>query len=271
MIDDAFVQRYDIIGDVAHVRILVHSAIFETRMNNNAGRMAYITSILVLLILLTSQIPAPVKLPSSLHVPLVAQTGENWCWAACTEMVSRYYNTATHGTAPILYQCQIVASRFTDTTFSCDSVRVGHVPAYFDILGAPFPGDSNDQCFGYTRSYTPPHGLGLPSALNVDSLESQIASGRPVIFEWSWSDLFSDSQDSLGAHWMVAEGIPYSSYIQSHAWVSILDPDPPGKGRHRIISYAEYANDKALTIPGSSVDYVFNAHGQDCYNIKFSK
>ena len=36
-----------------------------------------------------------------LNVPLIAQEQNKWCWAACTEMVSRYYGNDK------VYQCEM--------------------------------------------------------------------------------------------------------------------------------------------------------------------
>ncbi|MDP4219018.1 MAG: papain-like cysteine protease family protein [Bacteroidota bacterium] len=217
------------------------------------------------------------RVPSTLHVPLIGQIGDYWCWAACTEMVTTYYHNTIDSTAPIIKQCNLVKLLYKDTCcLDCKTVQPGNVPAEFDQNGAPFPQtDPNSaNCEGYTYSVTQGPDTHLSWAvvmLSEDSLRAQIRNRMPVIFEWFWTADVLDSATQQDAHIMVAEGIPHSSYIYSHMWIAINDPLPTGRGRHRIISYAEYANIKPMTIPGSPLQYTYSTHGMDYYAFHYQK
>ena len=105
--------------------------------------------------------------------------------------------------------------------------------------------------------------------LPFDSLKWIIAHKSPVIFEWGWEGITIATIDSGSTHYMVAEGIPHSSYINDPGWVSVNDPWPIGMGKHRIMAYSEYANHIPTSSPGSNT-IVFNAHGVDYFGFQHS-
>lgn len=212
----------------------------------------------------------PVKTPpNSLHVPFIAQIGDEWCWAACTEMVSKYYHQKIDPHAPVIGQCELVNMVSGADKIKCPA-KVGEIPIDFDQPGTPFPTLGDTNCKGYhTVSTFNPNSSSAP--LSAEQLMSQIASGLPVIFEWNWGGMTIDSSNQNGSHFMVAEGIPHSSYITSHIWISVHDPLPAGRGRHRIISYAEYANDKPMTLPGVPPEFIFCSHASDYYQLTYKK
>lgn len=208
--------------------------------------------------------------PSSLHVPLVGQLASEWCWAACTEMVTRYYHDSINTAAPIMLQCSLVNLAFTWLPpLDCDTVNSGNPPsAAYDMSATPFPNLGNGNCNGYTTSST----LGAPyKALPWDSLVSRISQRMPVIFNWGYAGVLQSTggPGTGGNHYLVAEGCPTSKYIPDN-WISINDPEPVGRGTHRIISYFEYANKKPLTIEGDTLPYAWASHGYDMYDFNYT-
>jgi hypothetical protein len=216
------------------------------------------------------------QVPSSLHVPLIPQIGNTWCWAAVTEMITTYYHNAIDTNAPVIRQCDLCKLSAADScNFNCDTLKAGNVPYSCDqFFGAPFPSTPIDSisCLGYIKSMTTGPDMrekGKEILLSQEHLVEQIRHRIPVIFTWFWSGLTTDATEQ-DSHFLVAEGIPHSSYITSHIWVSVHDPWPVGRGGHRIISYPEYANMKPTSIM-SSLSYVFTSHGQDFYDFKYTR
>jgi hypothetical protein len=183
-------------------------------------------------------------------------------------MVTKYYQEKINPQAPWIRQCQLV-NIVQNAKVDCPGIP-GKIPSDWDQDGDPFPtlGDSN--CMGYhaVQTYNP-NSSSVP--LTPQVLAAQIAAGLPVVFDWLWIGLTVDSSNQSGNHWIVAEGIPHSSYINTHMWVSVNDPLPAGRGRHRIISYPEYANQKPMTLPGYPPEFSFSTHGVDYYQLTYTK
>ncbi len=210
--------------------------------------------------------------PSSLHVPLVGQLGSWWCWAACTEMVSRYYHDSINTAAPIITQCSIVNLAFYWLPpLDCDTVNSSNPPdAANDMPATPFPklGITN-SCEGYSVISTSE--VVDMKALSWDSLVSQISQRMPVIFNWGYAGILRSTggPGTGGNHYLVVEGCATSKYIADN-WISINDPAPVGRGTRRIISYFEYANKKPLTIEGDTLPYAWSSHGNDIYGFTYT-
>ncbi len=198
------------------------------------------------------------SLPASLHVPFIPQKGNTWCWAACTEMAMKYYHDKINPNAPAYSQCELVKMSNPGDGTHCPPDTI---PADRGLNQSGFP---FDQTCGYQIKHT----YGRGSALSQQQLEAQIAAKVPVIFQWQWSGITHTTRDSYDFHWLVAEGCPRSSFYPNKGWVSIHDPLPVGRGRHRIITYNEYANKRPLSFPGYT-KYVFNAHGYDYYQLQY--
>ena len=216
----------------------------------------------------TSQSPdAASAVPATLHVPFVPQIGYNWCWAACTEMVSRYYHEKIDTNAPPIFQCayaNAVNAGMGYPSLDCDTLRPGNVPDLFDQTATPFSNVGDSNCEGYLINYT----AGSNSPLSWDSLKMFIAEKQPVIFTWEWQGITFRTIDSMESHYMVAEGIPHSSYIRDPGWVSVHDPWPAGIGKHRVMAYSEYANHIPTSSPGSNT-VVYCMHGIDYFNVRY--
>ena len=236
-------------------------------MKHPIERAGYILCLfLILLIVLSGFLKLDKPVPASLHVPFIAQTGRTWCWAACTEMVSRYYHDKIDPTAPIITQCDIVKASYGGScNMPCPPPDT--LPPECDNSGNwPFT-----PPLGWSYSFT--EGVAPKAALTWEELQREIRDNRmPVTFQWKWKGITRSTRGYNDAHWLVAEGCPSSSYDTTRGWVSIHDPLPVGRGRHRIISYPEYANEKLVSFPGGRRydKYVFNDHGQDYYGFKYT-
>ena len=209
-----------------------------------------------------SGIPAPPKQPvpagmehCTLGVPSISQKGHYLCWAACTEMIMKYYHDHEKDTnAPVWSQCQLARTYFSilysdslilygekylyDTSIyhcPCDTCPSG-IPPPFDITGPPFL---------YQKYALPFYNVQLPDSVNWDVLRSAIDSRQPVIFEWYAAGLDSaDAYNDAGAHAYVAEGYSRTERIGTSRWVSVNDSWPrlPGdyRGHHVQMAYNQF-------------------------------
>lgn len=238
-------------------------------MNTSIEKAGYILCIFLAFVFFLNGFmkPQPPPVPASLHVPFVYQIGNNWCWAACSEMVSKYYHQKIDSLAPVFSQCMLAKSCYSIFgTMTCPVFTADSIPSACDSIGStPFCFGPNYTGKNYSFFITPTEG----TALSWDSLCAQIADSMPVIFQWGIEGITAGTQNWNGMHFLVAEGCPHSSYFDSPGWVSIHDPLPPGQGRHRIITYAEYANMRSTSLPGDSSKYVFCFHGWDRYAFKY--
>ena len=170
----------------------------------------------------------------TLGVPLIGQGMNEWCWAACTEMVSLYYHNKDQR-SNIIKQCVLVKDAYSLDSLPCDGSH--RAVEGDDKQGQPFQQDT-------TYNFNDWEGeLPLPYA----ALDSEISAGRPVIFQWGFfgvtyaKHLVIGKKDyNLGGHWLVAEGCPVSAHSDS-LWVAINDPLPVGEGRHQVMSYSAFA------------------------------
>jgi hypothetical protein len=199
--------------------------------------------------------------PPSLGVPLRSQMASELCWAACTEMVSMYYNSLTGGAAPVITQCmEVQIAGDSIPLISCDTITANNIPNFPLTPFAMY--HTYKSCWGYTPTQYSCHDC-VGAAMSWDTLSSYIRNGTPVVFGWSYQGITIKAIDSVGAHYMVAEGTPRSSYI-SHGWISVKDPWPVGKGLHRVMAYSEYANQFPPSIAGNKRK-VFSEHYNDWY------
>ncbi|HMI41821.1 MAG TPA: papain-like cysteine protease family protein [Sphingomicrobium sp.] len=100
-----------------------------------------------------------------LPVPYVMQSANNWCWAACGEMLFR------HRGQPSLTQCALAAAQFHQTC--C----ISPTPSACDLGCWP------DEAY-------PAHGMTVTpvySAMTVAQVQGQLAAGRPVQVCYKWT------------------------------------------------------------------------------------
>jgi hypothetical protein len=215
---------------------------------------------------------------NSLHVPFTPQIASNWCWVATTTMILQYESRTNANIVP-LTQCQYVKAyyksqnAYVDKLWMLDSLPLSDSALYY------FNGPGNPFIDSVGHDYTQTNLLlktqkngntiqdGVP--LTYSQLQAECIAGRPVIFGWQWQGLTQATKENNGAHFLLVEGTPYSSYFNGeNGWVSIHDPLPVGRGRHRIIRYSEYAN-KRLMEDLDNIMYAYNRHYYDTYNITF--
>ncbi len=133
--------------------------------------------------------------PTQLAVPYFRQDGNNWCWAACAEMVFRYYNVNS------LSQCDLASAQFnlqcTDPpSTACDQ------PEWPDNVYPKYQ-------MGFTAIKTP---------MSLSDVTAEINSGRPVEVYYAWT--------GGGAHVALITAV----YAGGEVWVD--DPAPQnGPGR----------------------------------------
>jgi hypothetical protein len=183
----------------------------------------------------------------SLPVRLRPQETENWCWAACGQMVMEYLGRD-------ISQCEQANNRY-DLTGCCirDLVPLranlskddSSLIAYVNCARSGWP-EFEKYNFASKRTTN--------AALKWDELKAQLSGGpdsrgRPVVFSWRWK--------KGGGHMMVAKG--YTS-IDGQNYVIILDPWPPNKGDEIIIPYSAYVED-----PGNY------SHWDDFYDLSITR
>jgi hypothetical protein len=237
----------------------------KTPLSRTIEKAGYMLLALCLIIMGASgfvQTDTPANV-NSLHVPFAPQLASNWCWAATTSMVLRYESRTNPNVKP-LSQCQYVKSfyrsqdAYVEELWRLDSLPLSKTALYY-FNG---PGDPFVYPVGHTylKKYSP---------LSYEELQAECAAGRPVIFGWQWRGLLQKTKGEIGQHFLVAEGTPRSSYFNGEwGWVSIHDPMPVNRGRHRIIRYADYANKSPMPNP-DDIMYAYSKHYSDTYNITF--
>ncbi len=192
----------------------------------------------VICILLGSRPPGP-AVPATLRVPLVGQAMSQLCWAATTEMVTSYY----HNLDPrnqFISQCELVKKANPSVMIDC--AHVGRRDSVVNEPGNPFANVNTYCTSDWNGGGTIPY----------DTLASEFAAGRPVIFQWAYYGVTTNMKSSMtkamnldypiGAHFLVAEGLPHSEHSDS-LWVSINDPLPVGQGTHKVISYSAFCGE----------------------------
>lgn len=100
-----------------------------------------------------------------LPVPYVVQTEDNWCWAACGEMLFRHRGQTN------LTQCALASAQFR--LACCPSPRA---PAACDL-----------GCWPY-NAY-PQHGLPVTQvggAMTIAQVQAELAAGRPIQVCYQW-------------------------------------------------------------------------------------
>jgi hypothetical protein len=189
---------------------------------------------------------APVKI-HSLPVRLRPQETENWCWAACGQMVMEYLGRN-------ITQCEQANNRYALTdccTRGLISLRPdllqddSSVIAYANCARPGWP-EFRKYDFAFKRTSN--------AALKWNELKAQLSGGpnsrgRLVVFSWRWN--------RGGGHMMIAKG--YTS-IDGQNYVIVLDPWPANKGDEIIIPYSAYVED-----PGNY------SHWDDFYDLSITR
>jgi hypothetical protein len=144
----------------------------------------------------------------ALPVDRIGQETNQWCWAAGTQMTTKFAGVAVK-------QCDQANARFTR-----NDCCVSPTPAACIQPGWPeFPK------WGFNTDIT---GWGV--ALTWVQLKAQIDNNHPVAYSWGWT--------GGGGHLMVA--IAYQYWAADDIWILINDPLPVGAGSSRWITYNEF-------------------------------
>lgn len=191
-------------------------------------------------------VPAGFEL-CTLGVPSISQHGHLVCWAACTEMVMRYYRFIRHFTADtVLTQCELAklinlqwrhlgnpAALQRDSLVQCPCATL---PAILDSGGYPFLAGTGITLAGYQVPSQP------SPQIDWDNLCSTLRDSVPVIFQWGATAF--DPTGVGGNHVMVAEGYSTSKHLGTSRWVSVNDPWPTDttdpRGHHMQMAYNEF-------------------------------
>jgi hypothetical protein len=148
---------------------------------------------------------APAAAPPLLAVPYHQQTQNNWCWAACCQMVFDYYRTNN------LQQCDLASQRFGQTC--CLN-----------------PSSSQCDQGEWPENVYPTYQMGftkLNSAMSFADVTAELSSRRPVEVYYAWN--------GGGAHVALITGV----FDNGDVWVH--DPWPSyGSGR-RAFSFVQSA------------------------------
>jgi Papain-like cysteine protease AvrRpt2 len=113
-----------------------------------------------------------------LPVPYLLQTQNNWCWAACCEMVFKYYG------GPLLQQCDLASRQFHTNCCATPSSPVCDKGEWPENV---YP----SQGFAFVKTYAP---------LTPSMVESELGLGRPVEIYYAW-------EGGRGAHVALITGI----------------------------------------------------------------
>ncbi len=205
--------------------------------------------------------------PATLGVPPVAQQGSQWCWAAVSEMVMRYYHDVLDrdrpdtDKAPFYTQWELGRKRFIYLHEATpgklkDTSNMPRDPKL--IQGSVF----DNQGFPYFYPYYSQ--VWVPNILSWEALCDTFTSRHPIIFMWAAKR--RDTAKFVN-HYMIAEGcsstpgILSSSGTPKYQWVSIIDPwpldDASGKSiaRHAQISYEDYRRSNRGSLLGVKKDW----------------
>jgi len=174
-----------------------------------------------------------------LPLPYKKQEATQWCWAATTEMVMRYWHSLD-STYQVLSQCEQAQNNY----YSCRWTNQRPEPLLpcssdsLNLQNVPFARTMDDII---PVKYTCKTQYG---ALTWEQLTSQIDSGSPVITMWQFAAITKSAQkkhpDALN-HFVVIDGYFISS-ITNQKFISYSDPWQASCADHKLISYEEYCN-----------------------------
>lgn len=135
--------------------------------------------------------------------PINGQEMRNWCWAACTEMVSRH----------TMNQCNLLKS-----------IKAADTCSNFDEKGK--------LRFNNTRVF---HSKKIKNVgINFDWLMAEIDAGGPMVFLWDYTD-------GTGNHYQVVIGyFRFNDNGRTAKYLIVADPLNGGKGEIKVIPYDAY-------------------------------
>jgi hypothetical protein len=195
------------------------------------------------------------KVFMKLPIALIPQHASNWCWAATTEMASRFFHSRNPN-APILEQSSLAIANF-GSRIPKDSLRYYLAPKVNKILNQP--GYPFSPANGYSTGFN-----GFGGAYAWPDLIKKLSDTNAVIFQWNWVGVTDSTKIRTGSHFLLATGYVSSPADSTYQWVMVNDPWPVDTGRHRVISYDEYANNVTFKLPEYK-GKEFRSHGTDYF------
>jgi hypothetical protein len=165
---------------------------------------------------------------NSLPVMLHPQETDNWCWAACGQMIMEYLGIKVS-------QCEQANNRYrhTDCCNSDSSSAAGNLLRgdYTNFNSdCAQPGWPEFEKYGFTykrRSKAPL----TWKELKIQLSDGPNGKGKPFAFSWQWN--------KGGGHMMIAKGF---ATIDGENYVIIIDPWPPNLGDEVIITYSAFVD-----------------------------
>ena len=154
----------------------------------------------------------PLLKEKTINVPQIKQEQSNWCWAACAEMVLRYYDDST------VRQCEFANELFNRTECCLEpSIPACNRPC-------EMPDISNLYSRKHIRSEF------VDKAISFSKLQSEIDADRPVEVAYFWKDLGKPGHSVIVRGWRI-DG--------QEEFVHVNDPADSPTSMSEIVAYAE--------------------------------
>ena len=153
----------------------------------------------------------PILSEKIINVPQIKQEQLNWCWAACAEMVQRYYDgTATQ-------QCEFANELFCQT--ECCSKPSS------SCCNKPCRKEDVSKLYSSKQIYS----KFIKGIVPFSKLQSEINADRPIEVAYSWGDRGETGHLVIVRGWRI-DG--------KNEFVYVNDPDD-SLGENRIVTYSE--------------------------------
>ena len=153
----------------------------------------------------------PIPSKKIINVPQIKQEQLNWCWAACAEMVLRYYGDTT------TQQCEFANELFCQT----------------ECCSKPSSCCCNKPCWeeDVSKLYSSNHIYSKFIKKNIpfSKLKSEIDANRPIEVAYSWRDRGETGHLAIVRGWCI-DG--------KKEFVYVNDPND-NPGGNRMITYSE--------------------------------
>ena len=159
-----------------------------------------------------------------IDVPRIKQEQPNWCWAACAEMVLRYYDR------PAIRQCDF-ANELFDRTECCAEPSSPDCDRPCEML---------DISNLYSSKHI--HNKLVDRAVPFSKLQSEIDANRPVEVVYFWRD-WGEPGHSVIVHGWYADG--------NDEFVHVNDPADSPTTMSGIVAYSE------LLVPYGKGDWTY--------------
>lgn len=147
-----------------------------------------------------------------INVPQIIQEQSNWCWAACAEMVIRYYNE------PGTQQCEFANELFNRT--ECCSVP--------SSPNRNRPCETRDISNLYSRKHI--HSKFVEDAVPFSQLQSEIDADRPVEVVYFWRDWEKPGHSVIVRGWRIED---------KEEFVHVNDPADSPTTMSGLVAYSE--------------------------------